>query len=99
MSAWGKCAVVVTGILLIMLGSGTLWAEEPKKDTTPTEETEEKVPERPEELPGYVPGLAGPSEYGTLGLGPTGGVLAPYGNPVAYDSLLRGWRSHRWKLT
>ncbi len=95
MSVWGKCAVVVTVSLLIMLGSGTLWAAEPKKDTTPTEETEEKVPERPEELPGYVPGLAGPSEYGTLGLGPTGGVLAPYGNPVAYDSLQRGWRSHR----
>jgi len=28
-------------------------------------------------------------------VGPVTGVLAPYGVPAAYDTLMRGWRSHR----
>jgi hypothetical protein len=28
-------------------------------------------------------------------VGPITGVLAPYGYPAAYDTLLRGWRHHR----
>ena len=69
-------------------------AEEAEKVALPEEE-EEKPPLLPEE-PGYFPGLLPPSPYGTLSeVGPITGVMAPYGYPAAYDTLLRGWKAHR----
>jgi len=86
-------------VLFLLLGWNTaVWGEETKREPSPEvapEMTEEKLPEKVQPPVGYVPGISAPDLYGTLGLGPTAGVLAPYGNPVAYDSLQRGWRSFR----
>ena len=92
-------AFLVTVIVLVLLAYGTVWAQEPEKKTTPTTEvpaeTEEQAPKPPLEEPGAVPPSLVSEPYGTLNLEPSGGPLAPYGNPAAYDTLLRGWRSHR----
>ncbi|MBW1992498.1 MAG: outer membrane beta-barrel protein [Deltaproteobacteria bacterium] len=58
-----------------------------------------RKPERPPEMPlmepGFFPGLLPPTPYATLEVGPATGMLAPYGYPAAYDTLIRGWRYHR----
>jgi len=104
MSAWGESAVLVMALVLLMLGVGQLQGQEgPEMDIPPPQkpvEKEEKPPEAPRPPVGTLPTIANPDLYGTLGLGPTGGALAPYGNSAAYDSLARGWASHRLgKLT
>jgi hypothetical protein len=99
MKSWKKMAALVSVIVLILLASDTVWGQRPKSKTSRTTETppevEEKPPERQKILPGAVPPSLISEPYGTLGLEPAGGPLAPYGNAAAYDSLLRGWRSRR----
>ncbi len=97
----GVVATILT--VLFLTGVGSLRGQEPKKEPIPAEVSEvspEKVPEKLKAPPGAPPGVSVPDLYGTLGLGPTTGVLAPYGNQQAYDTLQRGWRSVRvGKLT
>jgi polysaccharide biosynthesis protein VpsM len=89
-------------LLALWLWPGLLYGEEALPAPEPVEieevlpvEVEEPPPAFPEE-PGYFPGLLTPSPYGALGeVGPITGVLAPYGYPAAYDTLLLGWRHHR----
>lgn len=61
----------------------------------PEEKPRELPPPRPPLEPGYFPGIAPPSSQTTWDQGPVTGVMAPYGNPAAYDTLLRGWTSRR----
>jgi hypothetical protein len=96
----GRKTIAAIIIFFFLLGWGSAWGQEVQKTPTPPPVPEEvageKLPEKPGEQPiGNVPGVSAPDLYGTLGLGPVAGVLAPYGNPVAYDLLQRGWRSHR----
>jgi hypothetical protein len=93
-----KKLVATLIVLFFLMGYGGAWGQELEKKPSPTdfpEDREEKLPERRGTPVGYVPGIPVPDSYGTLGLGPTAGVLAPYGNPAAFDSLKRGWRSRR----
>lgn len=99
MKIWGRTLVLATGMLLLSVGAGPVWGEAPQQSGTTTEipaEMKEPPPTKPvEPPPGYAPSIPAATPYGTLELGPSSGYLAPYGNPTAYDSLLRGWRSHR----
>jgi hypothetical protein len=92
-------AAVATIFVTVLLAQGAIWGQEPEKEAVPTTaipaETEEKPSEQPMDQPGFVPPSLTPDPYGILGLDPTGGPLAPYGNAAAYDTLLRGWRTHR----
>lgn len=67
-------------------------AEKPRRKPPPP-----PPPEAPPEVtpgkPGYYPGIAARPEV-VLEVGPITGILAPYGNPLAMDTLLRGWRTH-----
>lgn len=93
-----KMAIGAILVLFCLMGWTKVWAQEVKKEKKPTEVTEaaeEELPETTEPPVQEVPALSAPDLYGTLGLGPTSGVLSPYGNPAAYDSLQRGWRSFR----
>jgi hypothetical protein len=67
-------------------------AEEPEKVPPPAS------PEAPEYFPLSAP--ASPVTVLELSsitttLGPTTGVMAPYGNAAAYDTLLKGWQTHK----
>jgi hypothetical protein len=92
-------AAVVAILATLLLTQGVVWGQDPESppasSTAIPAETEEKPSTRPMEEPGFVPPALTPDPYGILGLEPTGGPLAPYGNAAAYDTLLRGWRSHR----
>jgi hypothetical protein len=91
-------------------GLGTLWGQEPlptiEEEVPPKKEMPEKViPKVPTEAPGYFPTGMPPSPVSSLELsnitttmGPTSGPLAPYGNPAAYDTLARGWNTHKLEM-
>lgn len=76
---------------------GPSWGAEPQTPATPPEQMSEP-PETPQVKPpeplGYVPGALPPSP-GYLDAGPNVGILAPYGNPGAFDTLLRGWHTRK----
>jgi len=95
-------------LMLVAMGSRSAWgqettAETPKEEGVEmVEEMEKAPPPLAEEAPGFFPKGASLSPTGTLelssittALGPASGVLAPYGNPAAYDTLLRGWNIHK----
>jgi polysaccharide biosynthesis protein VpsM len=97
----------IMGVLLVFLWSGSIWAQGAAPSPPEPEEVEKEAPapapvpekERPPEISPrskaltYVPP---PSSF-TLAqdLGPTTGLLAPYGNATAMDTLGMGWQSHR----
>jgi len=68
--------------------------EAPRKPAVQPKPTEEAKPELAPTKPGEFKDIAVTRET-TLEVGPMTGILAPYGNPVAMDTLLRGWQSHR----
>jgi hypothetical protein len=87
---------------------GTVWGQEypatgTEEELPPKKEIPEKVlPKVPTEAPGYFPRGMAPSPASSLELsnitttlGPVSGVLAPYGNPAAYDTLARGWVTNK----
>jgi hypothetical protein len=94
-------------LAILTMGSGLAWCQEPTAERSGEEgieqakEVEKAPPKLPEEAPGYfpkgVPSPAGSLELSsiTTALGPASGVLAPYGNPAAYDTLQRGWNIHK----
>jgi hypothetical protein len=89
-----------TGIALLLgmaiLSSGVAWGEGPQPEGALTPEEEgvaERPPEKPPVKPPY-PEILPPVPPTTFEVGPTTGILAPYGNPAAEDTLRRGWRSH-----
>ncbi len=100
--------LLLTICAFIASGPGSAWGQKPTAESVEeegaekTEEAEKVPPKLPAEAPGYFPKGAAPSPAGTLelssittALGPTTGVLAPYGNAAAYDTLLRGWNIHK----
>jgi len=92
-----KILLLTLGVFLLSVAGGPARGQVAKEPTVPEPAPEIKEPakERPVEPPGYFPGLLPPSTIGTIEAGPVSGLLAPYGNPAAYDNLLRGWRSHQ----
>ena len=93
-------------VILLILFSGTVKAAEPQAEKSALAQAEEeaatqqKPPEKPPEvLPQYLPGVTPFAPYApyitTFGPGPVTGSLAPYGYGGAYDSLMRGWNSHK----
>ena len=98
--------VVLAVFLLIIMGPAGAWgqitpeqeaAEQAAKERAKAEELakEEKVPTIPErEQIGYFPGILFPTFYGIAEAVPVTGVLAPYGNGLAFDTLRRGWITH-----
>lgn len=97
-------AMLVT--MSLTLGPGLAWGEEPPAG----EKTEEEVkkpevplpglPKKPSEQPGFFPTAGPATPYGSADLstgvlGPATGLLAPYGNAAAYDTLSRGWIPHK----
>ena len=103
----GKKQLVGIGLLLlIILSSGTVTAADPEPAKYGIDQAEEETatqqepPEKPPEvLPEYTPGVTPLAPYApyatTFGPGPVTGLLAPYGNGWAQDSLLRGWHMHK----
>jgi hypothetical protein len=98
--------LIFTAILLITLGAGKAWGqvspeqgtleqavqEQAKPQEQPKPEKVSPIPER--EKPGYFPTILFPTYYGIVQAGPKTGLLAPYGNPYAFDTLRRGWVTH-----
>lgn len=87
-------------LIIIFLGAAGAWGQLVTKELEqPAEEKEERAKEPPKEIRleelKYFPGILPPGPYGTLDVGPITGVLAPYGYPRAYDTLIRGWRGHQ----
>jgi hypothetical protein len=93
--------------LLMIIGPMRAWGQETTENQASEQaaaerakaeeraKTEEKVPTIPErEKPGYFPGLIFPTYYGIAQQVPVTGVMAPYGNGFAFDSLRRGWITH-----
>lgn len=97
MKIWGKVIFLIIGIIILAVYPEPVRSEEPKEpDTTKIPvEMKEAPRERPVEPPGYFPGLIAPTTIGTIEAGPVSGLISPYGNMAAYDTLLRGWRSRR----
>lgn len=78
-------------------------AQTPDEEAADKDEAAEKAPPpAPREMPGFFPRGLPPSPVTSLemssittALGPATGVLAPYGNAAAYDTLTRGWNLHK----
>jgi hypothetical protein len=94
-------------LVFTFVGSKSAWCLNQPDERLGDEEAEEAKkqekppPPLPQEKPGYFP-TGTPTPAGSLelssittALGPTSGVLAPYGNPAAYDTLQRGWNIHK----
>jgi len=97
--------------VLVLVFAGTAWGQvtPPSPQEVKPEAVEEEapppippkpeVPEKPApgapETPGAFPAAAAPAPQ-TLGeVGALLGILAPYGNPSALDTLMRGWQTHK----
>lgn len=89
--------VIIT--MLAILGVGGAWAQEAAPSAPEAEVKEAPPPKKPEVAlpmpPDFVPGIITTTAYTTLELGPTTGILAPYGYAGGMDTLARGWRLHR----
>jgi hypothetical protein len=101
-------ALLFTMMAVLVSGPSPGWgqttpAEISEEGGEVKEKPVEKVPPPiPAEAPGYFPKGLGTSPANTLelsaittALGPTTGALAPYGNPAAYDTLIRGWKTRK----
>jgi len=99
----GKTATTIWGImgfaLLIVtfMFAGTSWAqqaspapEQPKVKVKvePAERPKEEL--KPSQEPGYFPSVVPYDRKLTMEIGPISGILAPYGNPAAMDTLRLG---------
>ena len=100
---WGRIprySLWLAVTLLIIMGAAGAWGQMTPEKETPEQATgepgkEEKVPTAPErEKLGYFPGILFPTYYGITGAVPVTGVMAPYGNGYAFDTLRRGWITH-----
>jgi hypothetical protein len=89
--------LAVSFLFLVAAAAGPARGEKPQEANVPEtpQEVKPPPPERPVEPPGYFPGIIPPSTIGTTEEGPVSGLIAPYGNSAAYDSLLRGWNSRK----
>ncbi len=97
-----KVAIWALGLFFLGINLGSVRAQQAKKSLPPEvpeipQETKEPAPQKPVEPPGYFPGLIPPTTLGTIEEGPASGLLAPYGNTNAYDSLARGWRTRQFR--
>jgi len=101
---WVFGGLILAVVLLVCTGTG--WGQRPGGSPEGTAEEEEAAPPpapKPEveklppgapEKPGAFPATAAPESTTTLEVGPATGITAPYGNPVAMDTLVRGWELH-----
>jgi polysaccharide biosynthesis protein VpsM len=97
---WKLSSVCLAGLMALYAGLA-IGAEGPGEKSVPPPVQEEEVrrpPEKPAEKPpelskllqGIVPYTASTS----FEVEPSTGILAPYGNGVAQDTLIRGWQKH-----
>lgn len=75
--------------------TGTSWGQEatptPVQPKVKVAAEEERPPElKPSQEPGYFPSIVPSDRKLTLEIGPVSGILAPYGNPAALDTLRLG---------
>lgn len=93
---WG---IACFGLLIVtFMFAGTAWAqqaapapEQPKvKVKAEPEEERPKEEIKPSQEPGYFPSIVPYDRKLTLEVGPVSGILAPYGNPAALDTLRLG---------
>jgi len=95
---WGISLLIFT-----LVSGGVSWGQETlppagpakAKEGAAKEEAKEKPPEILPGEPGYRPGVLPPFPVTTLEVGPTAGIMSPYGYAGAYDTMQRGWTSHR----
>lgn len=90
--------------ILVLLYTGVATGDEVPSGAPPPQ-TEEEVPQKPPETPPAPPAALLPSSslfwatpyypFSTGTAGASTGILAPYGNSLATDSLARGWQTHR----
>lgn len=93
--------------ILALLYSGLVIAAEAPAEKKGPAQVEEKVPEeeipkkpekppeKPPELRKLLPSLIPPAPTTTFEVGPSLGILAPYGYDAAASSLSLGWKRHR----
>ncbi|MFZ5453726.1 MAG: outer membrane beta-barrel protein [Thermodesulfobacteriota bacterium] len=93
--------------ILALLYSGIVTAAEAPAETKGQAQVEEKAPEgevpekpekppeKPPELGKLLPSLIPPAPTTTFEVGPSLGILAPYGYDAAANSLSMGWQRHR----
>jgi hypothetical protein len=100
---WIFAGLILAVLLLVCTGTG--WGQRPGASPEGTAEEEaapppapkpeeEKLPPGAPEKPGAFPTFAAPEFTTHLEAGPATGITAPYGNPVAMDTLARGWTVH-----
>lgn len=96
-ATWGITCLGM--VMVIFIFSGTSWGEEaaptPVQPKFKTEVEEERPPElkpelKPSQGPESFPSVVPPQRSQTLEIGPASGILAPYGNPTALDTLRLG---------
>lgn len=84
--------------MMTLILPGTSWGQEtaptpptPEQPKVKVQTEEERPPElKPSQEPGYFPSIVPYDRKLTLEIGPVSGILAPYGNPAALDTLRRG---------
>ena len=97
MGFWGKIARLTKGLFFLVMVAEPARAEKPKEPSVPEVPAEVKPPPPPTAggASRIFPRPHSPSTIGTIEEGPVSGLLAPYGNTTAYDSLLRGWHCRK----
>jgi hypothetical protein len=91
-----KLGVIGLGLLMVtLMFTGICWGVEatpaPEKPKVRVAPEEERPPEvKPSEEPGFFPGIVPTQRALTMEIGPVSGILAPYGNPAALDTLKKG---------
>lgn len=72
------------------LGKEAAPTEQPKVKVKTEVEKEQPSEVKPSQEPGYFPSITPPQRPLTMEIGPVSGILAPYGNPAALDTLRLG---------
>lgn len=86
--------------LLLAASASWAWATaaQPEDQETiphPVSQPEETLKDRPPPERGFLGEIGPPSLKKIQDFGPVTGAMAPYGNPSAQDTLVRGWSAHR----
>jgi hypothetical protein len=100
---WILWGITLTVSVLVLTGPAWGQAPPPRQEEVtaeeeappaPPKEEAEKLPPGAPEKPGVFPAAAAPAATTTFEAGPVYGIVAPYGNPAAMDTLVRGWQVH-----
>ena len=93
----GKLGCAGLAALTMLYAGVVAGAEAPGEKQVPAQVQEEEVPqppEKPPELPTLLPSMVPYTPTTTFEVGPSFGILAPYGYGAAQDTLSRGWQRH-----